>query len=149
DAAPGEMIGGPGTVDIPVADGTGKKSKVIDFNSRQIVLDVFANKKTGGYQPLPEGFVGPPVARPLLALVLRPDGTVIMHSEADDEANEIRKDIQNNYKHELAQSTKERKNSMGAGMMGGMMGRMMGPMGGMGGGMGAPGMPGGGMGGGR
>ncbi len=55
DAAPGEVIGEPRTSDIPVSDGTGKKSKVIDFNSRQIVLDVVSNKKTGGYQHLPSG----------------------------------------------------------------------------------------------
>jgi uncharacterized membrane protein len=63
---------------------------------------------------------------------LRPDGTVVLHNEADDEANDVRKDIQNNYKHELSQSTKERKNSTGTGMMG-MMGGRMGGMGGMGG----------------
>ena len=56
DAAPGEVIGEPRTSDIPVSDGTGKKSKVIDFNSRQILLDLFAIKKTGGFQHLPAGF---------------------------------------------------------------------------------------------
>ena len=59
----------------PSRTASGKKSKTIDFNSRQIVLDVFANKKTGGYQQLPAGFVGPPIARPALALLLRPDGS--------------------------------------------------------------------------
>ena len=82
------------------------------------MLDVFANKKTGGYQHLPAGFVGPPILKPSLALLLRPDGSVVLHNEADDEANEVRKDIDSNYKHELSQSTKERKNSMGSGMMG-------------------------------
>jgi hypothetical protein len=131
DSAPGEVIGEPRTAEIPVSDGSGKKSKVIDFNSRQIVLDVFANKKTGGYQAVPAGFGGiPNVVRPSLALVLRPDGSVVLHNEADDEGNEVRRDIHNNYRHELSQSSKERKSSMGAGMMGGMMGRMSG--GGMG-----------------
>ena len=63
EASPGEVIGEPRTADIPVSDGTGKKSKIIDFNSHQIVLDVFANKKTGGYQHLPAGFVGPPITQ--------------------------------------------------------------------------------------
>ena len=52
------------------------QASVIDFNSHQIVLDVNANKKTGGYQQLPTGFVGPPIERPVLALLLRPDGSV-------------------------------------------------------------------------
>ena len=119
---------------IPVSDGTGKKSKVIDFNSRQIMLDVFAIKKTGGFQHLPAGFVGPPIARPALALLLRPDGSVAVHNEADDESNEVRKDIDANYHHELDQSGKKRESSRGMGYMGGMMGGMMGRMGG--GGMG-------------
>jgi hypothetical protein len=130
DAAPGEVIGEPRTSDIPVSDGTGKKSKVIDFNSRQIMLDVFAIKKTGGFQHLPAGFVGPPIARPALALVLRPDGSVAVHNEIDDESNEVRKDIDTNYHHELDQSGKKRESSRGMGYMGGMMGRMGG--GGMG-----------------
>lgn len=130
DAAPGEVIGEPRTSEIPVSDGTGKKSKVIDFNSRQIVLDVFAIKKTGGFQQLPAGFVGPPIARPALALLLRPDGSVAVHNEVDDESNEVRKDIETNYRHEIDQSGKKRQSSMGMGMGGSMMGRMGG--GGMG-----------------
>jgi hypothetical protein len=131
-AAPGDVIGEPRTADIPVSDGSGKKSKTIDFTSNQILLDVFANKKTGGYQQLPPGFVGAPIVKPALALLLRPDGSVVLHNEADDEANDVRKDIDSNYKHELSQSTKKRENSAGAGMMG-MMG-MMGGRGMMGGG---------------
>jgi hypothetical protein len=130
-ASPGEVIGEPRTADIPVSDGSGKKSKTIDFTSRQILLDVFANKKTGGYQPLPPGFVGAPIVKPALALVLRPDGSVVVHQEADDEANDVRKDIDSNYKHEISQSTKKRESSAGSGMMG-----MMGMMGAMGGGRG-------------
>ena len=87
------------------------------------MLDVFANKKTGGYQHLPAGFVGAPIVKPALALLLRPDGSVVLHNEADDEANEVRKDIDTNYKHELSQSTKKRESSMGTGMMGSMMER--------------------------
>jgi hypothetical protein len=121
DASPGEVIGDPRSAEIPVSDGSGKKSKLIDFNSRQIVLDVLANKRTGGYQYLPAGFVGPPVIKPALSLILRPDGTVVLHHEADDEANEVRKDIENNYKHEISLSGEKRKNSRGSGMMG-MMG---------------------------
>jgi hypothetical protein len=127
DVGPGEIVGDLRTAEVPVSDGSGKKAKKVDFDSRQIVLDVVANKKTQGYQHLPQGFVGPPVARPILALLLRPDGSVVLHSEVDDEYNDVRKDIQNNYKYELSQSSKERTN---AGTVG--MGSMMGRMGGMG-----------------
>jgi len=133
-AAPGQVIGEPRTAEIPVSDGSGKKSMTVDFNSRQIVLDVYVNKKTRGNQPLPPGFVGPPIDRPAVALLLRADdGSVVVHSEADDVANDVRNDIAKNYSHELNQSTKKRTNSMGMGMMGSMQMRMMG--GGMGGGM--------------
>ena len=124
------MIGEPRSAEIPVSDGSGKKSKTIDFNSRQILLDIFANKKTNGYQPLPAGFVGPPIPKPALSLVLRPDGSVVLHNEADDEANDVRKDIEVNYKEEIKQSSKKRERGTGMGMMGGMMGGGM-----MGGGM--------------
>jgi hypothetical protein len=132
DASPGEVIGDPRSAEVPVSDGTGKKSKTIDFNSRQILLDIFANKKTGGYQLLPAGFVGPPITKPSLSLVLRPDGSVVLHNEADDEANDVRKDIEVNYKEEIKQSSKKRERGTGMGMMGGgMMGSGM--MGGRGG----------------
>jgi hypothetical protein len=137
-AGPGEVIGEPRTDYVPVADGSGKKSHTIDFNSHQIVLDINANKKSNGYQLLPAGFVGPPIDRPALTLVLRHDGSVIVHNEADDISNEVRRDIWNNYAHEIQQSTKKRKSSAGTGMMGmSMGGRMMQSMpgGGMGGGM--------------
>jgi hypothetical protein len=62
-------------------------------------------------------------------LVLRPDGSVILHSEADDEANEVRKDIDANYRHELSLSNKKRESGTGMGMMG-MMGRGSGMRGG-------------------
>ena len=76
---------------------------------------------SGGFYPLPAGFLGGPVERPGLALLLRPDGSVIVHNEAEDSANAVRKDIADNYKHELSMSKQVRKNSAGAGYMG-MMG---------------------------
>jgi hypothetical protein len=135
-ASPGEVIGEPRTAEIPVSDGSGKKTKTIDFNSRQIVLDVIANKKPfAGKQLLPPGFTDPPVDRPVVALLLRPDGSVVLHGEAEDVANDVRKDIEANYKHEIKLSTKKRENSVGMGMMGMMMGGMGGAM--PGGGIGA------------
>jgi hypothetical protein len=124
-ASPGEVIGELRSRDVPVSDGSGKKPKPIDFNSRQIVLDA-----DGGLQPLPTGMPGAALDRPAMALVLKPDGSVVAHSQADDAVNEVRKDIARNYDRELKDSNKERKNSIGSGY-GGMMGGMMGGYGGM------------------
>ena len=139
EASPGEVIGDLRTRQVPASDGSGAKSKPIDFSSRQIMLDVFmpgqssATLDTSGYQQLPSGMVGTPIERPALALVLRPDGSLVVHNQADDLANQFRVDIESNYRHELANSTKKRESSMGMGMMG-MMGGMMDMMRGMGGG---------------
>ena len=106
EAPPGEIIGEPRTAAIPVSDGSGKKSKTIDFTTHQIVLDASG----GGLQQLPRGMVGPAFERPVLTLLLRPDGSVAVHNEADDFANEVRKDIKANYDQELqrlAQGAKE------------------------------------------
>ena len=127
---PGEVIGEPGSAVIPSSDGKSKTS-TIDFNSRQIVLDLIANKKSRGYQFLPTGFVGPPIERPIITLLLRPDGSVAAHTQADDVVNEVRRDIDANYKHEMKESAagKKRQRSNGMGM-GGMMGGMGGMRGG-------------------
>jgi len=125
EASPGEIIGEPVRRDVPVSDGTGKKTKLIDFTTRQIVLDV-----DGGWQAMPTGLPGGGLARPATALLLRPDGGVMVREEADDRLDEVRKDIDSNYKRELKESDKERENGMGSGY-GGMMGGMGGMMGGM------------------
>ena len=136
-AGPGEVIGEPGMSLIPSSDGSKPKSTLIDFTSHQIVLDVFGNKKTAGYQQLPSGMIGPPLQHPAVAVLLRPDGSIAVHNEADDVVNEVRRDIDANYRQEIKDSGKERKSSFGSGMMGmGMMGGMGGMRGGgLGGGM--------------
>lgn len=124
EAGAGEIIGEVRTADIPVSDGTGKKSKPVDFNSHQLVLDV-----DGGFQTLPADFPGNVITRPALALLLRGDGSVILRDEADDRPDEVRRDVDANYKRELKESDKVRANSMGDGygemmdpsMMGGEM----------------------------
>ncbi len=73
-------------------------------------------------QNLPAGMVGPSIERPVLAGLLRRDGAMVVHSQADDLANEFRKDTEANYKHEMEESSKTRKSSQGSGYSG-MMGR--------------------------
>src|SRR5271157_3557673 len=118
-ASPGEVIGEVSSADIPTSEGTGKKIKPVDFNTHQIVLDA-----AGGQQPLPSGFAGGALDRPALTLLLRPDGSVLARSQAEDVNNEVRKDMERNYAREIKDSNKKRENSMGSGY-GGMMGSMM------------------------
>ncbi|WP_068413802.1 hypothetical protein [Planctomyces sp. SH-PL62] len=123
DASSGEIIGDPRSTPVPTSDGTGQKNKVVDFNSHLIVLDV-----AGGTKPLPSDFPGNIINQPAMALLLRPDGAVELRDEAEDRPNEVRKDVESNYKRELKESDKIRGSSMGSGsgMMGsGMMGSGM------------------------
>jgi hypothetical protein len=130
DATVGDLIGEYRPTDVPVSDGTGKKSEKIDFTTHQIVLDVGG----GDLQLLPPGFVGTPIERPALAALLRPDGSIAVHSQAEDEANEVRQDINSTYNKEIAESSKKRKRGQSQGMGSSSMMGMMG--GGMGGGRG-------------
>jgi hypothetical protein len=102
DAGTGEVIGEFRTADVPVSDGSGKKSKPIDFNAHLIVLDA-----VGGWQPMPDGIPGA-LERPVTSLLLRPDGSVLARNQADDLNNEIRKDIERNYAREIRDSNKKR-----------------------------------------
>ena len=52
-ASPGEVIGEVSSADIPTSEGTGKKTKPVDFNTHQIVLDA-----AGGLQGLALGLHG-------------------------------------------------------------------------------------------
>ncbi|MGD0043762.1 MAG: hypothetical protein ABSE84_25715, partial [Isosphaeraceae bacterium] len=103
-ASPGEVIGEVSSADIPTSEGTGKKIKPVDFNTHQIVLDA-----AGGQQSLPSGFAGGALDRPALTLLLRPDGSVLARSEAEDINNEVRKDMERNYAREIKDSTKKRE----------------------------------------
>jgi hypothetical protein len=128
EATVGDLIGDFRRRDVPVSDGSGKKLVPIDFTTHQIVLDI-----AGGGKPLllPSPLVGPPIDRPALATLLRPDGSIAVHGQPDDESNEVRKDITANYAHEIELSNKKREKgkSQGkgaSGMMQGMMQSMMG-----------------------
>lgn len=124
-AGVGDLVGELARDDVPSSDGSGVHSTPIDFSSRQIVLDLDA----GGLQNLPAGLVGPSIQRPAYAALLRRDGAMIVRTQADDLANEFRRDIDANYKYEKEQSSKKREKSQGSGYAG-MMQQMMGGMGG-------------------
>jgi len=113
NAGPGDIIGEPRDAPVPATDGTGAKNKRIDFNSRQLVLDAM-----GGDQPLPamSGMTGGRFEVPALSLVMDDDGSVVVRNQARDLHDEVRKDMEANYKRELEESNQNRVNR--AGMMG-------------------------------
>lgn len=130
DAGPGQIIGNAVTTQIPNSDGKPASSQLVDYNSRQIVID-----STGGPQPISGvGANGAPLDVPALSLMLRPDGSVMIRNQAFDYSDPVRKDIADNYKRELEESGKARESStggMGGGGYGGMMGGSGGGYGGM------------------
>ena len=135
---PGEVIGEPGTAVIPSSDGTKPRPARSTSTAVRSCSISSPTRRRRGYQFLPTGFVGPPIERPVITLLLRPDGSVAVHTEADDVVNEVRRDIDANYKHEMKESARSEKqhrhghDGMGmGGMMGGMGGMRGGGMGGM------------------
>jgi hypothetical protein len=112
-AAPGEIIGEVQSADLPMLDSSGKRavSKKIDFNSHQLVLDVM-----GGDQPIPA--LGPGTAGklpvPAISLVVRPDGTVVVRNQANDLHDQVRKDMESNYKRGLKDLEKKKSESRGS-----------------------------------
>ncbi len=134
DAGPGQIIGDPRTTRIPNSEGKPAVSQLVDYNSRQIVLDT-----AGGPAAIAGvGATGGKLDVPAFSLMLRPDGSVMLRNQAFDMIDPVRKDISDNYKREIDESGKARESSMGGmgGMMGGMSGMMGGGMPGMGGMMG-------------
>jgi hypothetical protein len=104
---PGGIIGEYGSVPMPNSEGTGPKSERIDFNSRSIVLDTF-----GGRKKLPD--IGVPRNQfdvPAMATIVQPDGTVVIRSQALDFTDEVREDMEANYKQAIVDSNSKRTGS--------------------------------------
>jgi hypothetical protein len=85
DSAPGDIVGKKDFAAIPKY--TGEKASVssspIDFTSHQIVVDA-----TGGRELLTAlNLPGPALDDPARALVMRPDGLLVLHDEARDRLN--------------------------------------------------------------
>ncbi len=122
-AIPGMIIGEPATCQIPAHDGSGAKTKTIDFTSRQIVL---ATK--GGQISLAPLEGRGSITMPAMAFVMKPDGTLVVRNEAKDLNDPDLKFTRQVYAEELKKSDKARERgdmNMGMGMgmgMGGMGG---------------------------
>jgi hypothetical protein len=106
DAAPGGVVGEAASTAIPVIDGSDKKSltRRVDFTSHHVVLDV-----SGGDQPMPQvGAQGNRFEVPATALMVRPDGSVILRDQSADAPDPVRKDIEENYAREKEESNRRR-----------------------------------------
>jgi hypothetical protein len=117
-ASPGEIIGEVRSADLPVLDAAGKKplNKRIDFNSHQLVLDVM-----GGNVPMPVPPLGPGLGSqfsiPAVSLVVRPDGVVVVRSQANDVHDQVRKDIYDNYTSKVKELEKKKSETAAPGAM--------------------------------
>jgi hypothetical protein len=113
-AGPGEMIGEFGSVQEPSSKGDGPVAKNFDFNSRAIVLDTF-----GGFEKLPDiGLDRNNFLVPALAMIIEPDGSVVIRDQAFDRSDPVRDDMEENYKQALADSDKKRQVGSGSRMPG-------------------------------
>ena len=104
-AGPGDLVGEFGNVQVPDADGGGAKRTPLDFNSRGIVLDTI-----GGRQKLPEiGVERNRFEVPALAMLVEPDGSVVIRNQAIDRADEVRQDMDSNYHQAIKDSEVKRE----------------------------------------
>ncbi len=111
DYGPGEIVGEPLSTRIPASDGSKEKNRMIDYNSHQLMLDV-----TGGEQPLTP-YQNGKIEIPVVTLLLRPDGSVVVRNQAFDVSDPVRKDMAANYNRELEESSKPRASSNGTSSM--------------------------------
>lgn len=108
DAGAGGIVGERQLADIPTSDGSKPDKKLVDFSSQRIVLDTL-----GGDKRIPRTIDNGLFSSPAVALVVRPDGAVVIRNMAFDESDEVRKTIESSYKRELDESGKERVSASG------------------------------------
>ena len=93
DAGPGKVIGEPSLAKVPDPDGKKAPSTKIDFTSRQVVLDT-----EGGTRPVSQlDLPGAGFNVPAMAVVLRPDGTIAVRSEARDKRDPTMSEMLTDY----------------------------------------------------
>ncbi len=76
DSGPGDVVGEAKSTAIPQGEREKPKNKLIDFNSRQLVLDT-----SGGMRPIDKVGVPGTLDMPAVSLLMRHDGTILIRSE--------------------------------------------------------------------
>ena len=122
EAAPGQVIGEYGFVLMPSSEGNGAKSTNIDFNSRSIVLDTMGGRETGDRMP-DIGVEKNPNFTPAIALMIQPDGSVVVRSQSRDKVDDVREDMESSYKQAIVDSGKKRQSGSGGSRRPGAGGR--------------------------
>jgi hypothetical protein len=108
DAAPGELIGEVRSAEVPIIKNgvPTNVSQRIDFNSHQLVLDVMGVDLP--IPPLGPG-TGGRLTAPVVALVVRPDGAVVIRNQASDLRDQVRKDMLDNYNRKVKEADEAKK----------------------------------------
>jgi len=120
DAAPGQIIGEPAPARVPKPNTTQEESRRIDFTSHQLVVDT-----TGGSESLASlNITGPALEDPARALVMRPDGTLVLRDQARDASDGEMKEMKDIYQEilDLIKAPKKKKRGAGGMSGSGMMG---------------------------
>ena len=112
DAAPGQIIGEPANASVPKPNTNQRESRKIDFTSHQLVVDT-----TGGRESLAAlNIAGPALEDPVRALVMRPDGTLVLRDQARDSVDGEMKEMKDIYQ-EILDLIKAPKNKKRPSMM--------------------------------
>ncbi len=113
-AAPGQIVGGEQYADVPDLEKSDTHRDRVDFTSYRVLVDT-----SGGPRPVDRLKVGAnQYDAPALALMLRPDGTVILRDEAVDATDGEMKEMMDIYSQTLKDAKPEDKKS--SAMMPGM-----------------------------
>ena len=121
DAGPGEIIGGMLRVPVPIQNPVPPNRKgedppklssppalSIDFNSHEIVLDAIG----GGTPRIPSAFARAGLLDiPVISMLVRADGALVIRDEAADATDEVRKDIASSAKRSIEDWTPPAANS--------------------------------------
>jgi hypothetical protein len=129
-AAPGQIVGEPTNRPVPDLKEHKQKTTQVDFTSRRVLVDTSGGPRK--VDPLKVGVAE--FDAPAQALMLRPDGTLILHDEATDATDGEMQELVSIYDQTLedVEKGKDRNSSLmgGAGGPGGLGGG--GGLGGMG-----------------
>ncbi len=109
-AGPGEFVGKRSSTQVAVEGEEDPQSEVIDFNSRQLVVET-----SGGNHPLFDLGITGYFEVPTIAVLLRPDGALALHNQSVDVGDEQRDFMKQSYQLSISDDgdKKNRGNMMG------------------------------------
>lgn len=116
--APGEFVGRTAQREVAVEGEDRPVNKVINLQSRQLVLDTMGGQKPVQNLGLPSTF-----ELPAVVAVLRPDGTIALHNQSNDATDEQLLFMRESYRLSISNELNKKNRGNDIGMMyGGMMG---------------------------